>query len=103
MASTASAGVCTVLDPRGQPTNFVEPMALAGRLDALEGKTVYLIDVGFPGGYELLEEAAAWFARNLPSVKTELRRKRGAYPDDDPQLWVDARINAHAVIFGVGG
>ena len=61
-------------------------MPLAPRLDTLEGKTVHLIDVGFGGGWEFLEEAVAWFARNMPSVKTVLEAQdrhhvRGRAPD----------------------
>jgi hypothetical protein len=103
MASRASAVLCTVLDPRGQPTNVVEPVPLAPRLDTLEGKTVYLIDVGFGGGWGFLEEAVAWFARHMPGVKTVLKHKSGIMFVDEPQMWVDAKANAHAVIFGVGG
>jgi hypothetical protein len=103
MALSSAGSLCTVLDPRGQPTNVVEPMPLAPRLDTLEGKTIHLIDVGFGGGWEFLEETAAWFARTMPSVKTVLRHKTGIMFVDEPQMWEDARQNAHAVIFGVGG
>ncbi len=93
----------TVLDPRGQPTSAVEPLPLAPRLDTLEGKTIHLIDIGFGGGWEFLEEAVAWFDRNMPSVKTVLRHKTGIMFIDEPEMWEDARRDAHAVIFGVGG
>jgi hypothetical protein len=102
-APKSAASLVTVLDPRGQPTNVVEPLPLAPRLDTLEGKTIHLIDVGFGGGWEFLEEAADWFARNMPSVKTVLRHKTGIMFVDEPQMWEDARRDAHAVIFGVGG
>ena len=66
----STTALCTVLDPRGQPTMLVQPQPLASRLDSIEGKTVYLIDVGFGGGWEFLEEMVGWFSRNLPDVKT---------------------------------
>ncbi len=103
MATRSSGNLVTVLDPRGQPTNVVEPKPLAPRLDTLDGKTIHLIDVGFGGGWEFLEETVAWFARNMPSVKTVLKHKSGIMFVDEPQMWVDAKANAHAVIFGVGG
>lgn len=103
MAMRPSGSLVTVLDPRGQPTNVVEPKPLAPRLDTLEGKAVHLIDVGFGGGWEFLEEAAAWFARHMPSVKTVLKHKSGIMFVDEPQMWADAKADAHAVIFGVGG
>ena len=103
MAQKSAGSLCTVLDPRGQPTNVVQPLPLAPRLDKLEGKTVHLIDIGFGGGWEFLEETAAWFGRNIPSVKTVLKHKTGIMFVDEPQMWEDARKDAHAVIFGVGG
>ena len=99
----ATPALCTVLDPRGQPTITVEPLPLAPRLDTLDGKTIYLIDVGFGGGYEFLEETSAWFARNMPSVKTVLQRKKAIMFVDEPEMWTEIKEKGHAVIFGVGG
>jgi hypothetical protein len=103
MALKAAGSLTTVLDPRGQPTNVIQPLPLAPRLDTLEGKTIHLIDIGFGGGWEFLEEVVAWFARTMPSVKTVLRHKTSIMFVDEPQMWEDARRDAHAVIFGVGG
>jgi len=92
-----------VLDPRGQSTGVFEPSSMAPRLDTLNGKIVYLVDVGFGGGYEFLEEVTGWFSRNMPAVKVVLRRKRGNMFLDDPELWAEVKDKGHAVIFGVGG
>jgi hypothetical protein len=103
MATHSSGLLSTVLDPRGQPTNVVRPAPLAARLASLEGKTIQLIDIGFGGGWEFLEETADWFARNMPSVTTVLKHKSGIMFIDEPQMWADAKANSDAVIFGVGG
>jgi len=103
MATLSSGPLLTVLDPRGQPTNVVEPKSLAPRLGSLDGKTVLLIDVGFGGGWQFMEEAVGWFERNMPSVKTVLKHKSGMWLVDEPQMWADAKADANAVIFGVGG
>ena len=46
-AKKTSVLLSTVLDPRGQPTATVQPHPLAPRLETIQGKTVYLVDVGF--------------------------------------------------------
>jgi len=99
----STTALCSVLDPRGQPTMLVQPQPLAPRLDSIEGKTVYLIDVGFGGGWEFLEEMMGWFSRNLPGVKTVLQHKKGIMFVDEPEMWEEIKGSADAVIFGVGG
>ena len=101
--STLRSSLQTVLSPQGQPTGAFEPLSMAPRLDSLNGKTLYLVDVGFAGGYEFLEELRAWFSRNMPAVETILRRKQGNMFLDDPELWAEVKGKGHAVIFGVGG
>ncbi len=103
MPSTLQGLSCAVLDPRGQPTGVFEPSSMASRLETLNGKTVYLVDVGFGGGFEFLEEVTRWLSRSVPALKTVLRRKRGNMFLDDPELWAEIKDKGHAVIFGVGG
>jgi len=98
-----ATSLCSVLDPRGQPTATIQPKPLAPRLDSIQGKTVCLIDVGFGGGWEFLEETVAWFSRNLPGVKTILQHKKGIMFVDEPEMWAEVKQKADAVIFGVGG
>jgi len=120
----------TVLDPRGQPSGVfgrrgapdshmmaifdpethptisrdeLVPLRMAPRLDSLDNKTIYLVDVGFAGGKEFLEEVQAWFGKNMPSVKTVLRTKSGTPFSDSPELWAEIKEKANAVVFGVGG
>jgi hypothetical protein len=102
-SSRKTSSLCTVLDPRGQPTATVQPHSLAPRLETIEGKTLYLIDVGFGGGWEFLEEANSWFSRKYPNVKTVLLHKKGIMFVDEPEMWEEIKENGDAVIFGVGG
>lgn len=93
-----------ILDPFTQPSSEPEPMSLAPRLADLDGKTVYLVDTGFAGSDDFMHEMQDWFSRNLPSVNTELRKKRGTMFTDDPELWTEMKGDgADAAILGVGG
>jgi hypothetical protein len=122
-------GMITVLDPRGQPSGIfgrsLDPdnpwaihdpvnqprdtaealgaLKMAPRLDSLEGKTVYLVNTGFAGAKEFMEELEEWFKYNLPSVKTELRHKKMSMFTHEPELWKEIKENGDAVVFGVGG
>lgn len=93
-------------DPVNQPRDTAEAlgaMKMAPRLDSLEGKTVYLVNTGFHGAKEFMEEVRDWFTRNRPSVKTELRHMKAGIFTDDPELWAEIKKNGDAVVFGVGG
>ena len=132
LGGSAGSGVgkVTVLDPRGQPSGIfgrrgepgshmmaifdpethptisrdeLVPLRMAPRPDSLDGKTIYLVDVGFAGGKEFLEEMQAWFSQSMPSVKTVLRIKSGTPFSDSPELWVEIKKKADGVVFGVGG
>jgi hypothetical protein len=89
------------LNPRGVPPP-IHLIPMAPRLATLEGKAVYLVDTGFHGSDALLEQVAAWFSRNLPSVTTVFRRKAGPYAEDDPKLWAEIKEKGNAVIMAVG-
>lgn len=129
-SASSSARNITVLDPRGQPSGIFGRVGAAGadmlanrnpdtqpkmsrdelvslrmapRLNGLNNKTIYLVDTGFAGAKEFLEELQAWFSKNMPSVKTVLRIKSGNAFSDSPELWVELKKKADGVIFGVGG
>jgi len=97
----------TVLNP-AISSNFVERVPLAPRADTLEGKTLYLVDLQWGGpeaAYSVYEEMQAWFSRNLPSVKIEIRRSKGGWMGgDDSGLRKEiAEKKAAGVMIGIGG
>jgi hypothetical protein len=82
------------------PSSF----APAKRLDALEGKTVYLVDTGFGGSYKFMQQLQKWFAENMPSVTTIRKRKTGhVFMDDTTDLWEEIKAKGHAAVLGVAG
>ncbi len=91
----------TVLNPRGKPP-AIPLVSMAPRLDNLDGKTVYFVDVRFPGGDSFLREMMAWFAQNRPKVKTVFREKSGSYMDGDPKLWAEIKEKGDAMIMAIG-
>lgn len=93
-----------ILDPFEQPSADLRPISMAPRLAALDGKSVYLVETGFAGSFEFMHELQEWFSRNMPSVKTIIRHKRGTMFTDDPELWAEMKSSgADAAILGVGG
>jgi hypothetical protein len=91
-----------LLNPLGQPETTLQAMHMAERLPTLDGKTVYLVDTGFAGAKEFMEEVQGWFTRNKPNIKTVFRSKGGNTFANDPVLWQEIKKNADAVVFGVG-
>ena len=78
--------------------------SFAKRLDTLDKKTVYLVDLGFGGGYEFTQQLQEWFKKNMPSVTTMVKRKPGnVFMDDKQELWEEVKAKGDAVVFGVAG
>jgi hypothetical protein len=104
-AAVSKGDLITVLNP-AVADKLAERVPLASRLDSLEGKTIYIVDTNYEGFGRLpvLEEMQAWFAKNMPKVKTILKLKSGSYVADDPELWKEIASNGgNGVIIGVAG
>jgi hypothetical protein len=104
-AAASKDKLITVLNP-AITEKFAAREPLAPRLDMLEGKTIYIVDMNYEGmiGTPVLGEMQAWFAKNMPGVKTILKLKGGSYISDDPALWKEIAANkANGVILGVAG
>ena len=95
----------SIFDPKTQPVMDIDdlPRRMAERLDTLEGRTIYLVDTGFAGSNEFLQEVQEWFVKNMPEVKTVLHVKAGNTFADDPETWMLLKKEADGVVFGVGG
>jgi hypothetical protein len=85
---------------------MVDRVPLTKRLDSLEGKTIYLVDINWGGpdaGYSVFEEMQIWFSKNMPGVKTVLKRKQGPYEADDQGLWKEISEKGDAAVIGISG
>lgn len=90
--------------PPGMDRPAPSAPVFARRLDTLENKTVYLVDIGFGGGRNFMLRLQKWFAENMPSVTTVVRRKPGrVFSDEGKELWEEVKAKGDAVVLGVAG
>ncbi len=104
-AAASEDYLITVLNP-AITEKFAERVSLTPRLDTLEGKTIYLVDMNYEGfGHTaVFYKIQEWFAENMPGVKTILKLKSGSYISDDPALWKEIASNGgDGVIMGIAG
>jgi hypothetical protein len=104
-ADSSEENLITVLNP-AVTEKPADRVSLAPRLDRLQGKTIYLVDLNYEGigGTPVMREMKAWFDKNMPDVKTVLKIKSGSYISDDPELWKEiAESGGNGVILGVAG
>lgn len=83
---------------------LADRLPLSPRLDTLEGKTLYMIDVQWGGptaGYSVFEVMQDWLNQNMPGVKTVLRHIKGNMFMDDPELWNEIGARGDAAIIGI--
>ena len=97
-----------VMSPEGQRMSTVgsttPSFSLAKRLDTLENKTVYLVDTGFGGSYNFMQQLQKWFIEHMPSATTIRKRKPGGpFADDSTELWDEIKEKGDAAVIGVGG
>jgi hypothetical protein len=104
-AKAAAKPLITVLNPAIE-SQMVDRLPLSPRLDTLDGKTIYLVDINWGGpeaAYSVFEEIKSWFEKNKPSAKIVIKRKAGSYTTDDPALWKEIKSNANAAMIGISG
>jgi hypothetical protein len=91
----------TVLNPTGNAPP-IERRAMAPRPASLAGKKIYLVDVTFNGGDLFLNEMKKWIEANVPDVTPIYRAKKGAYANDDPELWREIQAEHGLMIMAIG-
>lgn len=91
----------TVIDPRGQPPAR-QQMPMAPRLDTINGKTIYIVDVNWPYTHQFAEQLYQVLSERFPETRFELRDKAGTYMVDDPELWKEITEKGNAAIMTTG-
>jgi len=95
----AQGGKITVYNPMGTPPP-IQMRAMAPRLNSIEGKTIYLVNTGFPNSDNLMAVLQEWFKDNHPKTNTVILR--ASMESLQPAQWEEIGAKADAVIYGVG-
>jgi hypothetical protein len=98
--ATEVATRLTVLDPRGYPPK-VDARGMAPALETLQGKRLFLVDVGFENSDEFMRQLHGWLAEHEPGIRTEVVRMRDQH-QPDPELYGRIAAEGDAAIIGVG-
>jgi hypothetical protein len=91
----------TVLNPMGQPPPIAR-VPMAPRFKSLEGKTIYILDIGFTDTHQFFTEMQKLLSERYPKTSFIVRTKAGTYFDDDPKLWAEVKAAGAGAIMGVG-
>ena len=90
----------TVYNPMGTPPP-IEMKAMAPRLNSLDGKTIYLVNTGFPNSDNYMAVLQEWFKDNHPKTSTVIVRSQGM-GNVSPAVREEIQAKADAVFFGLG-
>ena len=100
-SAVAEDAKVTVMNPQGiQPPIVLK--ALAPRLDTLDGKTIYLVDIRYQRSRDFVEELHRVLKEKFPKTNWVLKDKFGANTDDDPKLWAEIKKNGNGAIVLLG-
>ena len=91
----------SVLSPLGTPPP-IKQLAMAPRLNSLDGKTIYIVDVGYPETKPFFDQMASLLSAAYPKTKWVVRNKISTYFEDDPDLWKEIKTKGHGMIIALG-
>ena len=100
-AKKAADPIITVLNPLGTPPPL-ELKAMAQRLNTLDGKTIYIVDDGYPGSDNLLLELEKGFKEAYPKTNFHYVKKSTFMAQKDPALWAEMQEKADAMVIALG-
>jgi hypothetical protein len=90
----------TVLNPEGYPP-YVDARGMAPALETLQGRTLFLVDIGFENSDNFIRQLHGWFDEHEPGIRTEVARWRDQH-QPDPELCERIAAEGDAAIIGVG-
>ncbi len=99
-AGTRRQKKLTVFNPLGYPPR-VEARGMAPPLDTVQGKKLFLIDIGFENSDNFMAQLRGWLEEHEPGIRTEIVRWRDQH-QPDPELCRRVAAEGDAAIIGVG-
>jgi hypothetical protein len=98
--ATTTERKLTVLNPVGYPPR-VDAKGMAPALETLQGRKVFLVDVGFENSDQFMKQLLGWLGEHEPGIRTEVVRMRDQH-QPDPELYGRIAAEGDAAIIGVG-
>jgi hypothetical protein len=89
-----------VLSPEGYPPK-VSATGMAPSLDTVDGKKLFLVDVGFANSDNFMKQLHGWFEEHRPDIRTEVVRWRDQH-EPDPELCERIQAGGDGAVIGVG-
>jgi len=99
--AVAAAQKITVLNPLGTPPP-IKLKTMAPRLNTLEGKTIYVVNQGYLGTDNLLNEMIVWLEKNYPKTKFIYKELGRSMEPGSPPLFAEIKEKGDAMIMGLG-
>ena len=100
-AASVEDPIITVLNPMGTPPP-IQLKQMAPRLDTIAGKTIYIVNDGYPGSNNLCAELEIGLKEKYPTTTFIYKDKRGGMGGEDAALWKEMEEKADAMIIPLG-
>ena len=100
-AASVEDTILTVYNPLGTPPP-ITLKDMAPRLDSINGKTIYIVNDGYPGSGILLKELTAVMTEKYPDTKFVYKDKPGGMGSEDEALWNEINEKGDAMIIALG-
>lgn len=91
----------TVVNPRSQRSP-VQHSPLAPRLESLDGKIVYIVDMRWPYTEQFTKELRNILSERYAETQFIRKEKAGPYGESDFELWEEIKHKGDAAIVATG-
>ena len=89
-----------VHDPRGFPPD-ITGQPLAPRVQALDGRILYLVDCLFDNSDVFVDQMQQWLGEHMPAVETRIIKPRESWKED-PEMCARIAEDGDAAVLAVG-